>query len=144
MMPIARAAPGPALAGLVLLAAATATRAQEANQDIATVAGRSTYKTYCASCHGTGGKGDGPFADRLRFRPSDLTLLAKRNGGTYPDDEVFRSIDGRKPVKGHGGPDMPIWGDAFRNAESGYSEEKVKERIRGLVEFLKTLQAPAR
>jgi hypothetical protein len=39
---------------------------------------------------------------------------------------------------------MPVWGDAFKNAESGFSDEKVKEKIDGLVEFLRSIQAPAR
>lgn len=55
---------------------------------------------------------------------------------------VHRIIDGRDPVKGHGGPDMPIWGDAFKNTSEGYSEDRVKERIEGLVEYLRSLQAP--
>ena len=36
---------------------------------------------------------------------------------------------------------MPIWGDAFRNAETGYEDAKVKEKIRSIVEYLRTLQA---
>ena len=108
------------------------------------VSGSSTFRTYCAACHGADAKGDGPLAEGLRTRPSDLTLLAKRNGGSYPDEKVHRMIDGRKPVKGHGGPDMPIWGDAFKSSHDGYSEEKVKERIEGLVEYLKTIQAPVK
>jgi mono/diheme cytochrome c family protein len=103
-------------------------------------AGSSIFRTYCAACHGVDAKGDGPLADGLRTRPPDLTLLAKRNGGNYPDEKVHRIIDGRKPVKGHGGPDMPIWGDAFRSSHDGYSEEKVKERIGLVVEYLKTIQ----
>ena len=104
------------------------------------VAGSAVFKTYCAVCHGKEAKGDGPLAGSLRFTPSDLTLLAKRNGGTYPGEQVFRMIDGRKPLKGHGGPDMPVWGDAFKGTADGYSEEKVKARIDALVEFLKSIQ----
>ena len=108
------------------------------------VSGSAVFKVYCAVCHGKEAKGDGPLASSLRFAPSDLTLLAKRNGGTYPAELVFRIVDGRKPVKGHGGPDMPIWGDAFRNAETGYDDLQVKEKIRLVVEYLRTLQAPGR
>ena len=62
--------------------------------------------TYCAVCHGVAARGDGPLADQLRVRPPDLTLIAKRSGGRFDDETVRRIIDGRKPVKGHGGPDM--------------------------------------
>jgi mono/diheme cytochrome c family protein len=135
---------GLVIACLVLLPAAPAARGEEAHNGLGIVAGSFTFKTYCATCHGKEAKGDGPLADNLRFRPPDLTLIAKRSGGTFPDETVHQIIDGRKPVKGHGGPDMPVWGDAFKNAESGFSDEKVKEKIDGLVEFLKSIQAPAR
>jgi len=70
------------------------------------MAGGGTYRLYCASCHGTGGRGDGPLADALTRRPPDLTRLAANNGGTYPSDLVARVIDGRASVKGHGGGDI--------------------------------------
>ena len=108
------------------------------------VSGSAVYKVYCAVCHGKEAKGDGPLASSLRFAPSDLTLLAKRNGGAYPAEQVFRIVDGRKPVKGHGGPDMPIWGDAFKGSVDGYTEEKVKQKIDSLVDFLKSIQADAK
>ncbi|MBM4270197.1 MAG: cytochrome c [Deltaproteobacteria bacterium] len=71
------------------------------------------YLLYCSSCHGTGGKGDGALAPVLDVHPSDLTQIAKQNGGTFPYSEVFRSIDGRKSVRAHGTADMPVWGDVF-------------------------------
>ena len=102
--------------------------------------GDELYRTYCATCHGKAAKGDGPLAAHLRFAPPDLTKLAKRNGGKFDDAVVHRIIDGRQPVKGHGGPDMPVWGDAFRKSVEGYSEKAVKARIDALVAYLKTLQ----
>ena len=145
MTPRARASVrGLVIAGIVALSAGSAARGEEADKGAGIVAGSYTFKTYCASCHGKEAKGDGPLADSLRFRPPDLTLLARRNGGSYPAETIYRTIEGRKPVKGHGGPDMPVWGDAFKNVESGFSDEKVKEKIDGLVEFLKSIQAPAR
>lgn len=108
---------------------------------VATVGGAYAFRTYCASCHGIDGKGEGPLTDSLRYHPPDLTLIAKRNGGEFPTDKVIRIVDGRKPVKGHGGPDMPIWGDAFRNAETGYDDEAARAKVRSVVEHLKTIQA---
>jgi mono/diheme cytochrome c family protein len=105
--------------------------------------GASLFKTYCATCHGVTGRGDGPMADQLRFRPSDLTLVARRNGGKFPFDKVQQVMDGRSPVKGHGGPDMPVWGDAFRNAWEGYDEKQVAEKIRRLSDYIASIQEPA-
>jgi len=110
----------------------------------ATLAGSVTYRTHCATCHGADGKGEGPMTDNLRVRPPDLTLIARRNEGHFPADAVRRIVDGRSPVKGHGGPEMPIWGDAFRSSADAYSDAKVTEKINSLVEYLKSIQIGAR
>jgi len=104
------------------------------------VSGAYAFRTYCASCHGTQGKGDGPLAENLRFHPADLTLIARRHGGNFPTEMVVRIVDGRDPLKGHGGPDMPVWGDAFRNPDTNFDEKRVREKIRSIVEYVKTLQ----
>ena len=102
--------------------------------------GSELFRSYCASCHGAGGKGDGPLAANLRVAPTDLTRLAKRNHGKFDAAKVRQAIDGRGPKEIHGGADMPVWGDAFKRAGEGYSEAKVKERIDALVEHIETLQ----
>jgi mono/diheme cytochrome c family protein len=98
------------------------------------------FRTYCASCHGTAAKGDGPLADSMKRRPADLTEITKRNAGVFPAELVFRSIDGRQPVRGHGGPDMPVWGDAFSRASDGGDAEAVRAKIQSLVVFLESIQ----
>jgi len=108
---------------------------------VAGVAGAYTFRTHCASCHGADGRGEGPMAASLRFQPPDLTLIAKRNGGAFPADRVERIVDGRNPLEGHGGPDMPIWGDAFKNSETGYDEAQARAKIHAVVEHLRTLQS---
>jgi mono/diheme cytochrome c family protein len=106
----------------------------------ASFAGSDLFRSYCATCHGTGGKGDGPLAEMLKKRPADLTLFARANNGTYPAEMVGRIIDGRQPLAGHGGKDMPIWGDAFRESGGGSDEAAVKARIDALARHLETLQ----
>ena len=124
-----------------LLGAALSTGAQETSESIVTESsGPALYKGYCSSCHGPSAKGDGPIAHALRFQPADLTQIAKRAQGRFEPDKVHRMIDGRDPVKGHGGNDMPLWGDAFRRSGSGYSEKAVSDRIDLLVEYLEGLQ----
>ena len=105
------------------------------------MAGSQTYKLYCAVCHGKKGKGDGPLAAGLRSKPPDLTLMARDNGGEYPAEEIARTVDGRKPLEGHGGPDMPVWGDVFKKSGSGSDDEEVKRKIQSVVAFLERLQA---
>ena len=138
-----------AAAALVVLLlspiAVTPASAQEPQPQAATemrqrVTGGEVFRTYCATCHGPSGRGDGPLAPSMRRKPSDLTEVAKRNGGEYPSEIVFRTIDGRTPVRGHGGPDMPVWGDAFARSRDGGDPATVKERIDALVDFIRTLQ----
>jgi len=102
--------------------------------------GRSTYKGYCATCHGRDGRGDGPLADQLRVAPTDLTQLAKENKGEFPCDKVVRLIDGRETVRSHGSPDMPVWGDAFQRAASGGDAAKTKARIEQLTHYIWSIQ----
>src|SRR5438874_828294 len=78
-------------------------RAQGTGEQPLHADGSALYSTYCTTCHGAQGKGDGMFAKSLRKAPADLTGIAKRNGGVFSRTDVARIIDGRKPVGGHGG-----------------------------------------
>lgn len=104
------------------------------------VTGGATFRTYCATCHGTTARGDGPLAVNMRRKPADLTEIAKRNGGLFPTDMVFRTIDGRQPVRGHSGPDMPAWGDTFMKSRNGGNTDSVRQTIESLVRYLESMQ----
>jgi mono/diheme cytochrome c family protein len=97
--------------------------------------------TYCASCHGITGRGNGPAADELRHRPADLTQFAKHNGGIFNAARIHDIVDGRA-VKAHGTMEMPVWGDAFKWRE-GLPEDAIKARIEALVRYLETIQERA-
>lgn len=126
------------VAGVLLIGPLTARPATA--QTTAALTGDYLFRTYCAACHGTSARGDGPLADSMRRRPSDLTEIARRNKGVFPADEVFRIVDGRQPVRGHGGPDMPVWGDVFARSEGGGNPAVVEARIKALVAYLEGLQ----
>ena len=64
--------------------------------------GAEDYATYCAGCHGAGGKGDGEAAASFNPRPADLTTLAQKNGGVFPTTRVMAQIWGYKGKKGQG------------------------------------------
>lgn len=103
--------------------------------------GDALFRTYCASCHGQSGRGNGAVAIFLRVAPADLTQIAARNKGTFPKERVYQIIDGRQAVKTHGESQMPIWGDAFAKTTSGGGEQQVAARIRALVEYLESIQS---
>jgi hypothetical protein len=76
----------------------------------------------------------------LQKKPADLTGIAKRNGGKFPAEVVSRTIDGRNPVLGHGGQDMPVWSNAFKRTEGGLPPDQIKIRIDALVSYLESIQ----
>jgi len=106
--------------------------------------GADEYRISCLSCHGVGGKGNGPMAEILKVQPSDLTVIAKSNEGVFPLDKVFRTIDGRYGVTGHGDRDMPIWGARYLEGAPRYGtfggEDVVQLRILELVYYIQLIQ----
>lgn len=101
--------------------------------------GREMYRTYCASCHGLTGKGDGPVTAALKTPPTDLTTIARRNGRRFPTVRVFQSIEGSATIAAHGSAEMPVWGDVFRQ-RSGTDEALVKLRVRNLTSYIESMQ----
>ena len=100
--------------------------------------GAEMYRTWCASCHGVEGKGDGPAAAALKKPPADLTQLAKKNGGKFPTEKVRNYIDGTKAVAAHGSRDMPVWGSFFRRLGD---ENAATYRVVTLANYVASLQA---
>jgi mono/diheme cytochrome c family protein len=102
--------------------------------------GQEMYKTYCAVCHGTDGKGAGPAAEALKTPPTDLTLLSKNNGGKYPALKVASILRGEAALPAHGSKEMPVWGKLFWSMSGGH-EAEVQQRVSNLNSYLESLQA---
>jgi mono/diheme cytochrome c family protein len=102
--------------------------------------GKEMYKNYCAVCHGTDAKGNGPAAPAMKTPPPDLTLLAQKNGGKYPSAHVAAIIRGQAAVTSHGSQDMPIWGTLFSSISHG-NDAQVHQRTANIVQYIETLQA---
>jgi len=101
--------------------------------------GKQTYKEYCAACHGFDGKGHGPAAWSLRKQPANLTTIAKRHGGKFPDEYVKGVLQFGPGFTAHGSSEMPVWGPIFQYVEN-YNEAAVRRRIKNLCEFLESIQ----
>ena len=74
--------------------------------------GATLFAQNCAVCHGANARGGGAATVNLEQVPADLTLIAERNGGLFPSDDVLAKIHG------YGGPghfgEMPDFADIDR------------------------------
>ena len=101
--------------------------------------GADLYKAYCAVCHGSDAKGNGPMSKSLRSAPSDLTRIAARNGGSFPLVRVRNVISGEEALgAGHGTREMPVWGPIF--SQVGQDQDFGRVRIDNLARYLESLQ----
>ena len=103
------------------------------------VSGKQLYNSYCALCHGSDGKGGGPFSPQLKAWPPDLTQLAKKNKGVFPEMHVEEAIDGEFAKPSHGTAEMPIWGPVFRSMAHGH-KDSARVRIGTLLRYLEAIQ----
>ncbi len=134
-------------AGLLVIAALASPifgsgDADAENRQDRAVLGALSYKIHCLNCHGSSGTGDGPMAELLKIVPADLTRLAAEHGGEFPAERVYRAIDGRQEIAGHGSRQMPVWGIGFQDlGRDNDQEAAVREKILDLVSYLRSLQA---
>jgi mono/diheme cytochrome c family protein len=104
--------------------------------------GRAVYLQYCGACHGPGGKGDGVAGTFMRPKPTDLTRIAEQSGGTFPFARVMAQIDGTQTVRAHGDPDMPVWGQVFRDESTwdGAQRADVRGKLMVITDYVRSIQ----
>lgn len=135
-----RVSRGIAIAALALV---TACAGRPSRHDLSDLSGVQIYGQLCTSCHGVGGKGNGPMAPMLKIDVPDLTRIAQRHDGEFPAEQVRRTIDGRFERPAHGLPYMPVWGMKFHDREH---PQDAGGRARGdsiidrLVAYLRSIQ----
>jgi mono/diheme cytochrome c family protein len=108
------------------------------------LSGGELFARYCAACHGSEARGDGPVAGSLNKRVPDLTRLALDAGGEFPAQRVRETVDGRAIVTAHGTRQMPVWGYEFWVEEGAdiVAEDAAHEVIDRLVTYLESVQVP--
>ena len=129
---------------LIVLLSLMVTSSEAQQREVAD-AGKLSYRQYCAVCHGLNGKGKGDMAKVLKVKPANLTQLSGKHEGIFPFWDVYRAIDGRKEIWGHGSRDMPIWGAVFKQ-EAGTdrgAELQAYARMLEIVYYIESIQAPA-
>jgi mono/diheme cytochrome c family protein len=88
-------------------------------------AGAQLYATYCASCHGPGGKGDGPVAQTLVPPPANHTDHAYMS--SLSDEQLYKVISQGGAAVGRSALMAP-WGGVVND-----------EGIRDLIAFIRKL-----
>lgn len=111
---------------------------KEPVKQAAPLSGAGMFKDYCAVCHGKDAKGDGPAASALKQKPANLTTLAKRHDGKFPDVYVEQVLRNGVKAPAHGDAEMPVWGPLFRSMDS--DPEIMYVRISSFVSYIKSLQ----
>lgn len=100
------------LGGIGAVALTALGAAAPASADAA--AGEATYKTFCFSCHGLTGKGDGPAGAVLNPKPRDFTVgdfKLDADGDGTPGTDADLALVIRNGAQRYGGsPLMAPWG----------------------------------
>jgi hypothetical protein len=96
------------------------------------------FRDYCAACHGTDARGNGPVAPALKKPVPDLTQISQRNGGRFPREQVRNYISGESDILAHGTRAMPIWGPIFRQMDR--DSELGEIRLHNVTVYLESLQ----
>jgi mono/diheme cytochrome c family protein len=98
-------------------------RAQNANE------GKNLYSTYCVTCHGDRGKGDGVAAKGLPQKPADHTNGAVMN---QLDDKFLMDIISKGGGAVGKSSFMPAWGGSLN-----------EQQIRDIIAYIRTIAVPA-
>ncbi len=106
---------------------------------VVAVDGGEIFRDHCAVCHGKDGRGHGPAAITLKDTVSDLTQIARRNGGVFPAKRVKAVIDGTEEgPAAHGAREMPIWGPLFHDFE--WDQDLGEVRLQNVTEYIRSIQ----
>jgi mono/diheme cytochrome c family protein len=100
--------------------------------------GAELYKERCAVCHGDDLKGGSPAPYPYRM-PPDLTTLARRHGGQFPEVYVSEVLRAGVMLPAHGPAEMPVWGTALEVGER-LNQAQVTMRISELVNYISSHQ----
>jgi len=124
---------------LVLVLFSTSCNQPDNSREAQANRGKVLFDKHCLSCHGQ--HGDGPVADTLAVKPTDLTLIMKSRKATqFPIAEIARFIDGRSMVKEHMTREMPIWGNELMSKENLATNAELKGKLGELVAYLMSIQ----
>lgn len=101
--------------------------------------GKQMYGSYCATCHGLNGKGNGPVSSVLRVHPTDLTELSRSHQGKYPSAHVISVIQDGLNAPAHASAFMPVWGPVLGKMDPANPAQR-QLRVANLSRYLESIQ----
>jgi mono/diheme cytochrome c family protein len=127
-------------AGIVYADQSTAKVVVQVNRTAAT-SGRQMYASYCASCHGMDGRGNGPVAVMLKKQPADLSALSRNNGGRFPSEHVETVLEFGAENMAHGTIEMPVWGPVLGKMDVSVPVQSMRQlRVSNLTRYIESMQ----
>lgn len=94
------------------------------------LAGKDIYNTFCQTCHGSRGDGQGPAAKNLvGVKPRDFTSKDFVIEGR--EEEIYEIIFRGAAKAFHGSPYMPKWSTTLS-----------RQQVQDIIEYLKTFKTP--
>jgi len=104
--------------------------------------GQALFAENCVQCHGTSGKGNGPWAGSFNPAPADLTQLTE--DGVFPRARVLSIIDGydRTDLPGHQMPEfgLLLMGDTVPVDVGDGVLTPTPRPLAALLEYLESIQ----
>ncbi len=141
-MPDTKTPLAPLILAAFLLGACTIPEAGE-NTMPTRADGAALFAANCAACHGTDGRGTGATATAMSPKPTDLTTLAARNGGTFPAARALSYIYG-DPNNSHLARVMPQFGPVMAEdlvpVEIDGVLTPTPRELAGLLAYLESIQ----
>lgn len=111
---------------------------QSTTLPVRTLDGSKLFVSYCASCHGVDGKGNGPAAAALKPKVPDLTQITSRSHGQFPRARIRNIIEGTESPVAHGSREMPVWGPVFHQIDADQDLGNV--RVDNLASYIESIQ----
>jgi len=102
------------------------------------ITGAQLFSRHCEVCHAA--DANVPDAPSPFRTPPNLTTLAQRHSGRFPEAYVRDVLRNGVELPAHGPAEMPIWGADFV-ARDKMNEKQVASRIDQLTDYLKSIQA---
>jgi len=103
------------------------------------IQGSRIFQYRCAACHGANGRGQGPESAALKHAAPNLTLIAQRNSGKFPYQQVKEVIEGKQQSpRAYSYRQMPIYGPIFHQIEADQDWGEV--RLEAITKQVESIQ----